>query len=173
MRSRGGRSGAPSTATSLLSSTSRAGSVTASPPTVTRPARTMSSAARREATPAWARYLARRIRWRKHGPRAAAAHIGRPRRAPLPRRPGVVVDRPRGRLVRRDDQRRRRAARAPGRARAVLLADRRARGDVVGRDRQDAVPHRRRPASGGGDDALPRPAAHRLRLVAVGLPADL
>src|SRR5829696_7627464 len=43
------------------SETSRAGSRTNSPPTVTRPANTSCSAARREATPAWARNLARRI----------------------------------------------------------------------------------------------------------------
>src|SRR4051812_28191059 len=60
MRSRAGFSAAPSTATPLDSSTSRAGSVTTSPPTVTRPSRTTSSAPRREATPAWARNLARR-----------------------------------------------------------------------------------------------------------------
>src|SRR5690349_13984138 len=42
-------------------STSRAGSRTASPPTVTRPAKTSCSLARREATPAWARNLARRM----------------------------------------------------------------------------------------------------------------
>src|SRR4029450_10737060 len=41
-------------------STSRAGSRTISPETVTRPANTSCSDARREATPAWARYLARR-----------------------------------------------------------------------------------------------------------------
>src|SRR5918992_1694793 len=50
----------PSTATVLRSSTSRAGSVTVSPPTVTRPSAIRPSAARREATPAWARYLTRR-----------------------------------------------------------------------------------------------------------------
>src|SRR5437660_6333892 len=53
--------GLPSTATASSGVTSRAGSVTVSPPTVTRPARMISSAARRDATPAAARYLARRI----------------------------------------------------------------------------------------------------------------
>src|SRR4051794_26101444 len=42
-------------------STSRAGSRTTWPPTVTRPPKTSCSEARREATPAWARYLARRM----------------------------------------------------------------------------------------------------------------
>src|SRR6185437_7223605 len=50
----------PSTATGMLPSTSRAGSRTTSSPTVTRPANTSCSEARREATPAWARYLASR-----------------------------------------------------------------------------------------------------------------
>src|SRR5215207_10848915 len=44
-----------------LPSTSRAGSRTTSPPTVTRPSKTICSEARREATPEWARNLARRM----------------------------------------------------------------------------------------------------------------
>src|SRR3954449_12003392 len=45
------------------SSTSRAGSVMTEPSTVTRPSKMIVSEPRREATPAWARYLARRIEW--------------------------------------------------------------------------------------------------------------
>src|SRR3954452_4472883 len=52
----------PSTATPLDSSTSRAGSVTTAPPTVTRPFAISFSAARRDATPLWARYFASRMR---------------------------------------------------------------------------------------------------------------
>src|SRR3954452_23507105 len=47
----------------LRSSTSRAGSVMTEPSTVTRPSNMIVSEARREATPEWARYLARRIEW--------------------------------------------------------------------------------------------------------------
>lgn len=54
--------GLPSTRTSLSSSTSRAGSVTTLPSTVMRPLAMIFSAIRREATPPWARYLARRTR---------------------------------------------------------------------------------------------------------------
>ena len=53
-----GATAPPSTRTSLDSSTSRAGSVTVAPPTLTRPFAISFSAARREATPEWARYLA-------------------------------------------------------------------------------------------------------------------
>src|SRR5262249_21747918 len=56
-RSRGVETGFPSSATASSAVTSRAGSVTVSPATLTRPARTISSEARREATPAVARYL--------------------------------------------------------------------------------------------------------------------
>src|SRR3954470_12637208 len=62
MRSSAPATGSPSTATPLAASTSRAGSVTTSPPTVTRPLLTSASARRREAMPAWARYLASRMR---------------------------------------------------------------------------------------------------------------
>src|SRR3954462_5202069 len=51
----------PSTATPLDSSTSRPGSVTTEPPPVTRPFAISFSAARRDATPEWARYFASRI----------------------------------------------------------------------------------------------------------------
>src|ERR1700712_1358230 len=55
-------------------STSRAGSVTVTLATVTRPARTISSAPRRDATPAWARNLARRtIRWSHGGAESVSA----------------------------------------------------------------------------------------------------
>ena len=115
---RGRRAAARRPSTRLRSSTSRAGSRTISPSTRTRPATISVSAARREATPAWARYLARRI---------GCHHRGQPRRdrprpqdmdlqlldqtlaahgrAALPRRPGVGVG---GRAARRgyeaDDQ---------------------------------------------------------------------
>src|SRR5215216_6567013 len=56
-----GRTARPFTATPLPASTSRAGSVTFSPATVTRPAAISSSARRLEATPQWARYFARRM----------------------------------------------------------------------------------------------------------------
>ena len=47
------------------------------------------------------------------------------------------------------------------------------RGEVRRRHRQDALRHRRRAAARGGADALPRRPALGLRLLAVGLPADL
>ena len=53
--------------------TSRAGSVTTAPSTVTRPSATIRSAARREATPAWARYFASRTATRGYPLRARAA----------------------------------------------------------------------------------------------------
>src|SRR5829696_7007696 len=56
-----GAAGRPSTSTPLSSSTSRAGSVTGSPPTLTLPSAISPSAARRDATPAWARYFASRM----------------------------------------------------------------------------------------------------------------
>src|SRR3954471_1443081 len=65
-----GRTGRPSMATPLSSSTSRAGSLTRSPATVICPAAISSSARRRDATPQWARYLARRI-----APRASAGPL--------------------------------------------------------------------------------------------------
>src|SRR3954469_22264674 len=51
----------PSTLTALESSTSRAGSVITAPSTVTRPSAMMVSDVRREATPAWLRFLVRPI----------------------------------------------------------------------------------------------------------------
>src|SRR3954471_10405192 len=54
-------SASPSTAIRSVPVTARAGSVTVAPSTVTRPAAIIASAARRDATPAWARGLARRI----------------------------------------------------------------------------------------------------------------
>src|SRR5918997_4440036 len=60
IRSSGPSRNFPSTATPLSMSTSRAGSVTVLPAIDTRPERMISSAPRRDATPAWARNLARR-----------------------------------------------------------------------------------------------------------------
>src|SRR5207245_9535453 len=50
----------PSSATRLCSPTAIAGSLAVYPSTLTRPAAISASAERREATPAWARYLASR-----------------------------------------------------------------------------------------------------------------
>ena len=47
------------------------------------------------------------------------------------------------------------------------------RGRRARRHGQGAVPHRRRPAGGGGADALPRRPPLAVRLLAVGLPADV
>src|SRR5947208_65354 len=66
----------PFTSTAAPSSTSRAGSVTTSPPTRTFPAAISSSAARRDAMPAWARYFASLIPRLKQ--RAEGRLIGRP-----------------------------------------------------------------------------------------------
>ena len=63
-----------------------------------------------------------------------------------------------------------RAARGGG---AALDALGPGRGEVRRRHRQDALPHRRRPPDRGGADALPRRPPLGLRLLAVGLPADL
>ena len=61
MRGGSGNTSRPSNATPLEASTSRAGSVTTRSATVTRPAAISRSAARRDATPQWARYLTSRI----------------------------------------------------------------------------------------------------------------
>ena len=76
-------------------------------------------------------------------------------------------------VVRRDDEPAGRAARAARGARAVLDARARARGEVGRRNGQGALPHARRPSGRGGADALPRRPPLGLRLVAVGLPADV
>src|SRR6185312_957185 len=144
-------------------------------PTATRPSATICSAARREATPAWARRLASltagvpgngssaaTIGLRPplppalaHGPQRTRHDPRRARRAALPRPPGVGVDGPRRRGLRGDDRSARRAPRAARRAPGVLLARAAERGGLARRDRQGALPHRRRPAPGGGPDALP------------------
>ena len=92
--------------TRLCSPTSRAGSVTTSPPTRTRPAAISVSAERREAAPAWARYLARRIQMQRlHDPRP----LGWPAWARrLPRTAGLDN----GSSAARPDARRPRASRA-------------------------------------------------------------
>src|SRR3954451_18068158 len=131
----------PSTVIVSASLTSRAGSVTVSPLIVTRPAPMISSARRREATPAWARYFWRRTTgdptlW-VHGSRASRRDALRQRGAALPRPPGVGLGRARREGLRRDDRSARRAAQAPGARGAVLVADRRRGGGRVGRDGQD------------------------------------
>ena len=103
------------------------------PPTVTRPSAISRSAARREATPAWARNLASRIAGRL--PHCGAmdlelldADARRARRAALPRPPGVGVGRPRRARLRGDDEPAARAARgARGRAAVLVAAGRSAR----------------------------------------------
>src|SRR3954447_17661652 len=172
-----GPTGAPSTSTPLCWSTSRAGSVTRSPPTVTRPAAISFSPPRREATPEWARYFASRMRitvphWER-GPEAARRRAGRRRRALVPNSPDLGVDRARRSLVRGHDESPRRAARAAANRGAGLLARVRARRRGARRHREGALQHGRRPADRGGADALPRRPAFALPLVAVGLPIDL
>src|SRR5437764_9507908 len=108
--------GVPSTATPLVSSTARAGSVTVTPPTVTRPRTISFSAARRDATPEWARYFASRMRitvphWTR-GPEASRKRAGGSRRAALPAAADLGMDRARRRLLRRYDEPAGRAARA-------------------------------------------------------------
>ena len=66
-----------------------------------------------------------------------------------------------------------RAARAPGRRGSVLHAHARPRGARARRHGQGALPHPRRPPRRGRADALPRRPPLGLRLLAVGLPADL
>ncbi len=95
------------------------------------------------------------------------------RRAVLPRLPGLGVGGAWGGLLRGDDQPAGGAARAAGGGGAALDPRAPGRGEVRRRHRQGALPHRRRPADRGGADALPRRAALGLRLLAVGLPADL
>ncbi|CAA9474588.1 MAG: 23S rRNA (adenine(2503)-C(2))-methyltransferase @ tRNA (adenine(37)-C(2))-methyltransferase, partial [uncultured Solirubrobacteraceae bacterium] len=107
------------------------------------------------------------------GPRAPGPHAGRRRPARLPRQAGVGVDRPWGGRLRGHDERPGRAARAPRRGGPVLDADRRPPGRVARRHDQDALPHPGRPADRGGAHALPRRAPVDLRVLAVGLPADL
>src|ERR1039458_9551478 len=155
--------------------TSRAGSSTTRPPTVTRPARTISSAPRREATPAVARNLARRMRChhRAHGSEAAGANPERVRPARIPARPGLAMGGAGRGWFFIDDQP------APGRPRgadrggAVLDPDSRERGARLRRNRQGAVCHPRRPPGRGGLDDLSRRPAVAVPVLAVWLPADL
>ena len=76
-------------------------------------------------------------------------------------------------LLRGDDQPAGGAARAARGRGAALDPLASGRGEVRRRHRQGALPHRRRAADRGGADALPRRAPLGLRLLAVGLPADL
>ena len=172
--------------------------MTFTPSTVTRPAATISSDARREATPAWARYFARRIpsmgsaisvrdrdpsaatiggraiRARSdHGPRAARPHARRRGRAQLSLPPGVGVAGARGGRLRGDDRPAGTAARAPGRRGAVLEPSAARTGAGRGRHRQGPVRHRRGAPAGGGADALPRRAPLGLPVLAVRMPADV
>src|SRR4051812_41572887 len=172
------RTVSPSTATGSEPSTSRAGSVTTAPATVTRPSNTSCSEARREATPAWARYLARRTVGGppypgSRGPPAPRRDPRRRRRARLPLPPGLALGVGRRHRLRRDDRPARRPARAAGRRAAVLDARARARGPRQGRHGEGALPHPRRPRRRGRADALPRRPPLGLRLLAVGLPADV
>src|SRR4051794_2930568 len=119
-----GTTAPPSTATPLDSSTSRAGSRTTEPPTVTRPFAISFSAARRDATPEWARYFASRtpdtLPHLPRGPEAARRHPRRRRGAALPPHADLGVDGPRRTRLRGDDERPRDAARAAGNGGAAL-----------------------------------------------------
>src|SRR3954469_906120 len=121
-----GATGEPSTATPLDSSTSRAGSAPTSPPTLTRPFAISFSAARRDATPEWARYFASRtpdtLPHLPGGPEAPRRHARRRWRAALPPRPDLGVDRPGRGVLRGHDERPRRTARAPASRRPALVA---------------------------------------------------
>ncbi|CAA9489511.1 MAG: 23S rRNA (adenine(2503)-C(2))-methyltransferase @ tRNA (adenine(37)-C(2))-methyltransferase, partial [uncultured Solirubrobacteraceae bacterium] len=103
----------------------------------------------------------------------AAEQAGRRRPARLPRPPGVALGRERRSGLRGDDRPPGRPARAARRRGAVLDTDPRARGARLGRDGQGAVQDRRRPRRRGGPHALPRRTPLGLRVLAVGLPADL
>ncbi len=98
------------------------------------------------------------------------AELGEP---VLPARAGVEVDRDGRQLLRHDDQPAARPARRAQRERPVLHADRRARGARERRHDQGADADRRRAPARGGADALSRRAPVAVRLVTVGLPADL
>ena len=75
--------------------------------------------------------------------------------------------------LRGDDEPPRGAPRRAGRGGAVLVARARRRSTCARRHGEGALPHDRRASSGGGADALPGRAPLRLRLVPVGLPADV
>src|SRR4029077_17958227 len=102
-----------------------------------------------------------------HGPRSArrVARLG----AAVPPAPDLGVDRRRGGVLRRDDERACGAPRPAGRARPVLVARAPARGAVARRHCQGALLHDGRPSRGGGPDAVPGRPPLGVRLVAVGL----
>ncbi len=146
-------------------------------PTVTRPARMSSSAARRDATPADAKNFAE-----PHGPAtiecdgSRAARIGSLDRLGEPAyraRPGVAVGRAAARRLRRDDEP---PARAPRRARPAACRSRRSRSSARLRARDGTVKalfSTRRTPGRGRADALPRRAALAVPVLAVRLPADV
>ena len=152
--------------------------MTVSPPTVTRPARTSSSAARREATPGVGEVLReahrRRLPYARGGPRrsstATLADAGEP--AFRARQVWEWAARGAAGYEAMTTSRARCASSSP---RAVpfstLALEHEAH--VARRHGQGAVPHRRRPPGRGRAHALPRRAALAVRVLAVRLPADL
>src|SRR2546423_532840 len=95
------------------------------------------------------------------------------RRAPLPRAPGLGVDRARRGRIRGDDEPTGAPAARARRGGAVLDARGRPRGLLARRHREDALPHARRPPGGGGAHALPGRAPLDLPLFPVRLPAHV
>jgi hypothetical protein len=83
------------------------------------------------------------------------------------------MGRPRGALVRGDDEPAAGAARAARRRGSVLLAAPRPRGARVGRHREGAPRDARRPPRRGRPHALPRRAPLAVRVESVRVPADL
>ena len=83
------------------------------------------------------------------------------------------MDGARRHVLRGDDQPLRRAASRAGEPGAVLITAPGTRGAFVGRDREGAVPHGRRPPAGDGADALPRRPPLAVPVQPVGLSADL
>src|SRR5579884_1981507 len=179
------RTWTPSTVTSVSGLTSRAGSVMTVPSTSTRPLRTISSAARREATPADARYFPRRMCPQDmssppgaaypsaRGPSAARDDAWRAHPAPLPPRPGVAVGGPRRAVIRGDDGSADRAADRARGAGAVFVPVAPARAHCPRRHDQGIAPDHRRAAGRSGADGLPRRPALALPLVPVGLSSDM
>jgi hypothetical protein len=76
-------------------------------------------------------------------------------------------------LLRADDERAARAARAPVERGPVLVAEARPRGARLRRHREGPLRDARRPARRGGAHALPRRPPLAVRVEPVGLPADL
>ena len=103
------------------------------------------------------------------------AHARRRRRARLPRPPGVALGRARRGRLRRDDRPARARCASACAAEVPVLDARRSRDEAHARDGTvKALFHTARRAPGrGGADALPRRPPLGLRLLAVGLPADL